>query len=250
MFEQTFVAETASRRSLAVVAAAAGQCVFVAAALAAPLLFTYDLPLREMAANFVLLTPPPPPAPPPPPTVKVEPRPPPERFDEVLRQPTKIPDQVALEELRSPSLDPLGAPSGVVGSFGAVGGVGDLPIDLGLPPAPKPIRVGGRVQAARIEKRVLPSYPVEAQQEGITGRVLLRAVIAKDGAVKSLKLNSGHPLLATAAIEAVRQWRYKPTRLNGRAVEVITEIEVIFTLTAPPEPPEDADEKGRKRGGR
>ena len=91
---------------------------------------------------------------------------------------------------------------------------------------------------------MLPVYPVEALEENISGRVLLHAVIGLDGAVKDLRLIDGHPLLAPAAIEAVSQWRYKPTLLNGVGVEVATEVAVNFTLTPPPD-----EDDGKKRSG-
>lgn len=93
-----------------------------------------------------------------------------------------------------------------------------------------PIPVGGRVQAARLTKQVVPAYPALAKTARISGTVRLQGIIGKDGAIKNLQLLRGHPLLVQAALEAVRQWVYKPTLLNGEAVEVIAPIDVIFTL--------------------
>jgi len=95
---------------------------------------------------------------------------------------------------------------------------------------PVRIRVGGNVQAAKIVNRVQPMYPNDAREAGITGTVRLHVILAKDGTVESLELVSGHPLLAQAAIDAVRQWVYQPTVLNGERVEVDTTIDVIFSL--------------------
>src|SRR5207247_1697532 len=81
------------------------------------------------------------------------------------------------------------------------------------PPKPKlngPLRVGGNVQAARILNRVQPVYPPLARQTRISGTVRLHAIIGKDGAITSLEVMSGHPLLQQAALDAVRQWRYQP----------------------------------------
>jgi protein TonB len=78
---------------------------------------------------------------------------------------------------------------------------------------------------------VQPEYPIEARYARIQGQVLLRAVISKDGSIEGLTLISGHPMLAPAAIDAVRQWRYKPYLLMGNPVEVDTEILVNFTLS-------------------
>jgi protein TonB len=79
--------------------------------------------------------------------------------------------------------------------------------------------------------RVAPSYPALARQARIQGTVLLRATISKDGNIENLQLLSGHPMLAQAAIEAVRQWRYRPYHLNGDPVEVETQVTVKFTLS-------------------
>jgi TonB family protein len=95
-----------------------------------------------------------------------------------------------------------------------------------------PLRVGGNVQNAKIVKKVQPLYPEDARQAGISGTVRLHVILAKDGTVKELELVSGHPLLAQAALDAVRQWTYQPTLLNGQPVEVDTTIDVIFALNA------------------
>jgi protein TonB len=74
-------------------------------------------------------------------------------------------------------------------------------------------------------------YPPLARQARISGVVKFNAVIAKDGTIQNLTMISGHPLLVQAATEAVRQWVYQPTQLNGEPVEVITTIDVNFTLS-------------------
>jgi TonB family protein len=96
-----------------------------------------------------------------------------------------------------------------------------------------PIRVGGNVQAARALYKVPPEYPKEARKKGISGTVRLHVIVAKDGSIKQLEVVSGHPLLQQAALDAVRQWRYQPTLLNGAPVEVDTTIDVIFALNQP-----------------
>ena len=93
-----------------------------------------------------------------------------------------------------------------------------------------PQRVGGAVQAAKLIHQVRPAYPPLAKQARIQGTVRLQAVIARDGSIQNLVLASGHPLLVPSAMEAVRQWRYSPTTLNGETVEVLTQIDVNFTL--------------------
>ena len=93
------------------------------------------------------------------------------------------------------------------------------------------IRVGGNVQAVNLITKVTPVYPPLAKQARIQGTVRYDAVIGTDGAIKELTLVSGHPLLVPVATDAVRQWVYKPTLLNGQPVEVETQIDVNFTLS-------------------
>ena len=95
----------------------------------------------------------------------------------------------------------------------------------------KRIRVGGNVQALNIISKVTPVYPPLAKQAKIQGTVRFTAYIAKDGHIENLELVSGHPLLAAAAQDAVKQWVYRPTLLNGDPVEVVTQIDVNFTLS-------------------
>lgn len=92
------------------------------------------------------------------------------------------------------------------------------------------IRVGGNVQAMKIVTQPKPMYPPEAKAARIQGVVKLLAIIGKDGAVQNLTVISGHPLLVPAAMQAVQQWVYQPTMLNGEPIEVETEIDVNFTL--------------------
>ena len=99
------------------------------------------------------------------------------------------------------------------------------------PVTPQRIKIGGQVQQANLIKQVKPVYPPLAKQARISGVVHLSAIISKDGTIQELKaLPGAHPLLVPAAIEAVKQWVYKPTMLNGEPVEVVTTIDVNFTL--------------------
>jgi protein TonB len=79
--------------------------------------------------------------------------------------------------------------------------------------------------------RVQPEYPALARQVRIQGLVVLRAIISRDGTIENLQALSGHPLLVPAALNAVRQWRYRPYVLNGEPVEVETEVKVNFILS-------------------
>ncbi|MHB8755331.1 MAG: energy transducer TonB [Candidatus Acidiferrales bacterium] len=98
------------------------------------------------------------------------------------------------------------------------------------PRAPEIVRIGGNVAVANLIHTVQPVYPPIARTAHIQGTVVLHALIAKDGSVKHLTFVSGPPLLMRAAMDAVEQWRYKPTLLNGNPVEVDTTITVIFNL--------------------
>jgi len=98
----------------------------------------------------------------------------------------------------------------------------------------QPVYVGGNVMAGKIVKRVALVYPPEAKNARVSGTVRLHAIIGRDGAIEELEVVSGHPLLMQAALDAVRQWRYQPTLLNGSPVEVDTTIDIIFELRLPP----------------
>ena len=116
---------------------------------------------------------------------------------------------------------------------GEILGAPSLPKPPEMPaarPQDRPITRGGSVMEAMITNRVQPEYPSAARMTRTSGDVLLNAIIATDGTVQSLKVISGNPLLIKAATDAVRQWRYKPTLLNGQPVEVETLITVRFVL--------------------
>jgi TonB family protein len=98
------------------------------------------------------------------------------------------------------------------------------------PPATQMIKVGGNVQAAMVLKRVTPVYPDAAKSLGVEGVVHLAVTIAKDGTVQEVHVLGGHPLLIMSAMDAVRQWVYRPTLLNGQPVQVETTVDINFTL--------------------
>lgn len=120
------------------------------------------------------------------------------------------------------------------------GVVGDMPGGIppggGMAPAlddanhPRRVRVSQRVMAARLLTKVPPEYPAAAKDQRIQGEVLMAAVIDREGRVSSIQLISGHPLLAPAAIDAVKQWKYRPYLLNGEPIEIETQITVNFSL--------------------
>jgi periplasmic protein TonB len=93
------------------------------------------------------------------------------------------------------------------------------------------IRVSGPMQQAQLTSRIEPRYPVIAKQTKTEGTVVLHAIISRDGRITALEVVSGHPLLVQAALDAVHQWRYRPTYLGAEPVEVETTITVIFRLS-------------------
>ncbi|MBZ5526411.1 MAG: TonB family protein [Acidobacteriia bacterium] len=209
------------------------QLLFVGILVLIPLIYTEALPKTMMAT--LLVAPPPPPPPPPPPAAAPVVRVKPVRLMEAgkLMQPKAIPKEVKIikeEELPADMGAVGGVPGGVPG--GSTGGVIGGVIGGMAPPPPKQsrIRQGGNVTQANIIYRAQPSYPPLARQTRIQGTVKLHAIISKTGTVQQLEVVSGHPLLVQAALDAVRQWRYRPTLLNGEPVEVDTTIDVVFSL--------------------
>jgi len=130
-------------------------------------------------------------------------------------------------------LDPVLEIGGVSESLEVIGHV-HRPPQAPLAATPHRIRVGGNIQATKLTYQVKPLYPETLQQQGIEGTVLLRAIITKDGTLNAPSImvisTLANPELAKAAIEAVKQWRYEPTLLNGEPVEVATTITVHFKL--------------------
>jgi protein TonB len=125
---------------------------------------------------------------------------------------------------------PGGIPGGQMG--GVIGGIiSSTPVAVPKVATPQRVRVSQGVTQGLLIRKVQPNYPPLARQARIQGSVLLQAEISKDGTIENLHLISGHPMLAPAAIEAVKQWRYKPYILNGEPVEVETQITVNFTLS-------------------
>ena len=140
----------------------------------------------------------------------------------------------------APPGDPPGVPGGLEGPSSAfpslISAVKPAPppekpkVEPPKPP-PQLIAVSKGAQLARLIRQVKPIYPVIAQQTRVSGTVLLTGVISKDGTIRNLQVISGNPLLVKAAVDAVRQWIYRPTLLNGEPVEVTAPIEVNFILT-------------------
>ena len=216
------------------------QIIFIAILVLIPLIYTEALPKQQLM-TFLVAPPPPPPPPPPPaatPVVKVQ-----KIESEIdhgqLRTPTAIPKKIAMikeEEAPPPSAGmgvvggvPGGVPGGQMG--GVIGGIiSSTPVAVPKVATPQRVRVSQGVTEGLLMKKVQPQYPALARQARIQGAVVLQASIGKDGNVQNLRAVSGHPMLTPAAIEAVKQWKYRPYFLNGEAVEVDTTITVNFTL--------------------
>ncbi len=158
-----------------------------------------------------------------------------------LRTPTKIPQKVQMikeDEAPPPTMAASGVVGGVPGGIpggqmgGVIGGIiSSTPVAVPKVATPQRVRVSAGVTSGLLIRRVQPVYPPLARQARIQGQVLLRAQIGKDGSIQNLQLISGHPMLVQSALDAVKQWKYKPYLLNGEPVEVDTEVQVNFTLS-------------------
>jgi len=249
MFEQTFVVSIAARRKpWTVTLSFLGQLVLFGIVFLIPLIWTDTLP-RAQLTSFLVAPPPPPPPPPPAETPK---RPKPEvirKFDPCslggkLCAPKQIPNEISnTKDEKEEDLHPQGD-GGVVGGVPGGPAAGGPSLVFPTPAAPPPpvkekpkeatpsrIRVGGNVIAANLIRKITPVYPQMAKQARIQGVVRFTAIIGKDGTIQNLQLITGHPLLIEAARQAVQQWQYKPTQLNGEPVEVVTQIDVNFSLS-------------------
>ena len=131
----------------------------------------------------------------------------------------------------APDLPTIGVGTGLRTGNGVPAGLGDISVEI--PPHPavaKPLLVSHWAEGNLIY-RVQPSYPTLARQARVQGAVELRAIISKAGTIENLVVVRGHPMLSAAAIEAVRQWRYRPYLLNNEPIEVETEVTVNFVLS-------------------
>ncbi len=213
------------------------QVVLLGVMILVPLLYTEALP-KQILSTFVL-EPPPPAQPVVQKTAKPTAKPVEQAPGKVLA-PEAIPAQIAMineEPIAEPgTAGGVGVPGGMPGSTptGIIASMisGTAPPAISPPRAvpPAPIRIGGNVQQAKLVKHVMPIYPPLAIPARIQGTVRLEAIISKDGTIQNLRVLSGHPLLLRSAMDAVRQWRYQPTLLNGEPVEVQTTIDVVFTF--------------------
>jgi protein TonB len=245
MFEDSLIesgGRLKTKRGVTTFISFALQVALVGVLVLIPLLFTEALPKQQLMT--FLVAPPPPPPPPPPPAaapVKIVKQIQTDIVNGQLRTPTKIPEKVQMikEDEAPPPMAATGAvvggvPGGVPGGQmgGVIGGIiSSTPVAVPKVATPQRVRVSQGVSQGLLIRKVQPNYPPLARQARIQGNVVLTAEISKDGSIENLRLVSGHPMLAPAAIEAVKQWKYKPYFLNGEPVEVETQVTVIFSLS-------------------
>ena len=233
------------RQTWATLGSFALQCAMLGVLLLIPLYFTQELPKSQLLTFLVA----PPPPPPPPPAAQQVSRIMKQIQSDLLsggqlRTPTKIPAKVQMikEDDAPPPMPSSGVVGGVPGGIpggqlgGVIGGIVNATSNLAYipklqPVVPQRIRISQGVTSGLLLRRVEPAYPVIAREARIQGNVVLKAIIDKEGNIQDLQLVTGHPMLVPAAIQAVKQWRYKPYLLNGQPVEVETTVTVIFSLT-------------------
>jgi len=234
-----YLIESRPRNPWAVVGSLAFLFVFLLALIVIPLYLTDPLPKRETLTMLYL---PPPPAAGSNATKLRAPT------STSTYTPTSVSIPIAVRKAQEAPPVPVDTGVGVVGGVpgGVVGGLPagvlsevlsstrSVPAPAKMPdPAPvKRIRVASRVVEANLIQDVTPQYPPEAGRARIEGTVVLLALIGTDGSVKDVRIESGLPILAQAAIDAVKQWRYKPYMVDGEPVEVDSRITINFALSA------------------
>ena len=216
------------------------QALLVGVLVLIPLIYTEALPKQQLMGYLVAPPPPPPPPPAAAPVAKVA-KPMTEIDNGQLKAPTAIPKKIAMIKEDENMSNTGGVVGGVVGGVpggqagGVLGGVlgaiaSAVPTAVPKAATPQRVKVSAGVTQGLLIRKVQPTYPPLAKQARIQGTVVLQAVIGKDGSIQNLHAVSGHPMLIQSAIDAVRQWKYKPYFLNGEPVEVDTQVTVNFTL--------------------
>jgi len=228
-----------SRRGWTTLVSFALQGLAVGGLLLLPLLYTQGLPQLQLMA--ALVAPAPPPAPPSGHFRSAHQSTSNLSSEGKIIAPPSVPRNVA------PIVESVAPPPVDVGEIGIPGGTGNASSrsavldSIGteltakvLPPPPvpaaRPLRVS-YIMEGNLIHRVQPEYPPLARQARVQGTVVLRAVISREGKIENLQVLNGHPLLVQAAMDAVRQWRYRPYYLNNEPVEVETQVTVNFTLS-------------------
>jgi protein TonB len=227
--------DQSARRGWTTAASFTMQALAMSLLLLVPL-FTIQGPPRLAWFDPHLLAPPPAPPAPAPPGLRGAHR---SNFDGIqIVAPPSIPETIAQIDDRSvapaPDVSGINIP-GAIGDRGSrsviPGGLGEGPTNAPPPPpaSARPLQVSHWAEGNLIY-RVQPNYPPLARQARIQGTVELRAIISKMGTIENLTVVSGHAMLVSSAVEAVKQWRYRPYLLNGEPIEVETEITVNFIL--------------------
>ena len=225
------------RRGWTTLASFALQTLGIAILLMLPLIYTEGLPKLHLISMSAPL---PPPGPPPVNVRHSNPNPGQSNmFHGIVVSPSIIPAEISRVVDDSTPQDAAPCSICVPGGTGTVSTVNNVFNSLGnsaamVPPPPKPVahppRISHMMEGHLIYK-VQPVYPPLARSARIQGSVLLRAVISRGGTIENLSVISGHPMLVGAAIDAVRQWRYRPYILNDDPVEVETQVTVNFSLS-------------------
>jgi len=232
MFDQTFVDIKKKAPPYALALSLFVQVLVLGVSLLIPLLYTQVLPSVSLRSVLAAPAPPtpPPPAPPARALVKTQAR----SNERVFSVPAPMlsrPTARQSDALPPPEVGLSEWPGGVYEGPGlTTGGVAPPPPAPRKTPPPTAVRIGGGVSEANVIHRVQPLYPPLARTTRVEGIVEFTATISKEGMIENLQLVRGHPLLVNAAREAILQWRYRPTLLNGEPVEVITDIIVKFRL--------------------
>lgn len=240
MFSQSFVELSTIDRSRKRWTAASSfivQALIAAFLVVLPLWLTDTLPAQQLATFLVAPPPPPPPPPPAAPAIKMV-KVVSQMVNGQLLAPNKIPREIKMIKEEEPPPSMSGVVGGVEGGVpgGQMGGViGSLLSATNRGPAPavaapKRLRVSTGVSEGLLLQKIDPVYPIIAQRARVQGTVELRAIVSKEGVIQNLQLIRGHPLLVPAAIDAVKEWRYRPYVLNGEPVEVETIVIVNFHL--------------------
>ena len=211
------------------------QAILVIILVLIPLLITEALPKQQLT-TFLVAPPPPPPPPPPAAPVHIVRQVQTDIVNNQLRTPTRIPQKVQM--IKEDAAPPMqGVMGGVVGGVpgGSAGGVigsivSSTNVKAPTVAAPQRIRVSSGVSTGNLIRKITPQYPSIARTAHISGSVILEAEISKEGDVVNLHVIGGPPLLRQAAIDAVKQWKYRPYLLNGEPVVVDTQVTVIFSL--------------------
>jgi protein TonB len=237
----------AARRLLALLISMTFHALVILLIVVLPLVFFQLMPEVDFLTFLIAAPAPPLPPPPPPPTGH---RAPGKRENPIIHFGSidRIPDQLPIG-IPPPwgEAPPVTFSAGIEGFGLGMLGSGDPSSAVGIgsilhsiaptvapPPPPPPVRtprrVGGKVQEAKLIRKEPPIYPEIARRARISGLVVLEVTIDEEGNVTGWKTQQGHPVLVEAAVQAVKQWKYSPTLLNGEPLQVVSTVNINFIL--------------------